>query len=146
MMYIEAHTKPWLSGLQHKQINTRSTDALEQDLQVASGTHIGVSYVFSRSLPFKLARMKVSPNAGTRYKDPTSASKESPNDACKAGRGGAGSSSGRRRNQDAVGTSVYSRAVGRRRGRKAGCCAIALPRSCSVPFRRNTLKIEELVK
>ncbi len=92
-----------------------------------SNTHIGVSYVFSRSLPFKFARMKVCPSAGMRYKDAKSASNEKPSEACKAGSGGAGSTNGRRRNQNAVGSSAYGITFGSRRGRKAVSCVILLP-------------------
>ena len=41
-------------------------------------THIGVEYVFKRSLPFKLELIKVGPSAGIKYKVTKNASSEKP--------------------------------------------------------------------
>ena len=100
-------------------------------------THMGESYVLRRSLPFRLARMNVAPSAGTRYSEARKAKTESPAEAYRAGNGGAGSMSGRTRNQVAVGTRVNSKRFGSRRGRIACSCAMTEPKTvCGDEWRR----------
>lgn len=94
-MYIEAQTRPKLSGLGYVK---------ETRVRYDNITHIGVSYVFNKSLPFKFACTNLGPSAGTRWTVASIANIEKPRDACSPGRAGNGSISGRITNHSPRGT------------------------------------------
>jgi hypothetical protein len=47
-------------------------------MQDALSTHIGVEYVFRRSLPRRFALIKTEPSAGIKYKQTKKAKRENP--------------------------------------------------------------------
>jgi len=59
-IYTDAQTSPMLSGLWVGV--SRNTSGKSN----GEATYIGVLYTFNKSRPFRLALMKVGPNAGTR--------------------------------------------------------------------------------
>lgn len=76
-------------------------------------THIGVSYVFNRSRPFKLAFTKVGPSLGIKYATARKANTAYPMDAMRAGIGGTGSRRDRINSHDPSGMRTDKRAVER---------------------------------
>lgn len=95
-------------------VSTTSTEA-----PVGDSTHMGVSYVFKRSLPLSRALTNAGPRAGTRYTVKRKAKMEKPTEASSAGTGGSGSSSGRMRSHAPMGASERSITDGSGRGASA---------------------------
>jgi len=107
---MHAHTSPMLSGL------LVTVSASKRAAVVSHSTHMGVLYVFKRSLPLRFALTKVGPRAGTKYIANRKANMDSPTETYSAGREGARVIRGRAMNQDATGTRDAKRAGGRDRG------------------------------